>query len=61
MKWGVQLTVMHMLRKPMVYYDKIYLYTPNEHQGKIQDLRNIMQKISQKVGYNVERYLMLLI
>ena len=50
-----------MLRKPMVYYDKIYLYTPNEHQGKIQDLRNIMQKISQKVGYNVERYLMLLI
>lgn len=44
---------MHMLRKPMVYYDKIYLYTPNEHQGKIQDLCNIMQKISQKVGFNV--------
>lgn len=46
-------TVMYMLRKPMVYYDKIYLCTPNEHQGKIQDLCNIMQKIFQKVGFNV--------
>ena len=23
-------TIMHMLRNPLVYFDKIYLYTPNE-------------------------------
>ena len=42
---------MHMLRTPLVYYDKMYLYTTNQHQGKIQDLEKIMDKISDKVGY----------
>ena len=42
---------MHMLRTPLVYYDKIYLYTPNQHQDKIQDLEKIMDKISDKVSY----------
>ena len=46
-------TVMHMLRAPLVYYDKIYLYTPNPHQDKIQDLEKVMDGISQKVGYDV--------
>ena len=46
-------TVMHMLRAPLVYYDKIYLYTPNPHQDKIQDLKKVMDGISQKVGYDV--------
>ena len=32
-------TLMHMLRKPLVYYDKIYFFTPNEHQVKIQNLK----------------------
>lgn len=35
---------MHVIQKPMVYYDKTYLYTPNEHQDKIQDLRNIRRQ-----------------
>lgn len=26
--------VMHMLREPLVYYDKIYLYTPNQHKNR---------------------------
>ena len=46
-------TVMHMLRAPLVYYDKIYLYTPNPHQDKIRDLKRVMDSISQKVGYDV--------
>ena len=46
-------TIMHMLRQPLVYYDKIYMYTPNPHQDKIQDLKRWMDEISQKVGYDV--------
>ena len=44
---------MHMLRKPLVYYDKIYLYTPNQHQSKIQDFKEIMDTISKQVGYQI--------
>ena len=46
-------TLMHILRKPLVYYDKIYIYSPNHHQEKIQDLKEIMDSISEKVGYSV--------
>ena len=46
-------TIMHMLREPLVYYDKVYLYTPNPHQDKIKDLKRVMDKISRRVGYNV--------
>ena len=44
---------MHMIRTPLMYYDKIYMYTPNHHQDKIQDLKKLMDKISEKVGYNI--------
>ena len=46
-------TLMHILRKPLVYFDKIYIYSPNLHQEKIQDLQELMGKISEKVGYPV--------
>ena len=46
-------TVIHMLMEPLVYYDKIYLYTRNPHQEKIQGLEKLMDRISQKVGYDV--------
>ena len=46
-------TLMHMLRTPLMYYDKIYMYTPNHHQEKIQDLKKLMDKISKQVGYDV--------
>ena len=46
-------TLMHILRKPLAYFDKIYIYSPNLHQEKIQDLQEVMGKISEKVGYPV--------
>ena len=52
-KCGKTNTLMHMLRTPLVYYDKIYLYTPNQYQDKLQDLEKIMDKISEKTGYPV--------
>ena len=39
-------TLMHMIRKPLVYFDKIYYYGPNHNQEEIQDLKKIMDKIS---------------
>ena len=46
-------TVMYMLRKPLVYYDRVYLYTRNPHQDKVQDLKKVMDVVSQKVGCDV--------
>ena len=46
-------TLMHILRKPLDYYDKIYIYSPNLHQEKIQDFKDLMDSISEKVGYSV--------
>ena len=46
-------TLMHILRQPLVYYDKIYMYSPNLHQEKIQDFTDIMGSISKKVGHPV--------
>ena len=46
-------TLMHMLRKPLVYFDKLHFYSPNSHQDKLQDLKKIMDNISQQVGYPV--------
>ena len=44
---------MHILRKRLVYYDKIFIFSPNLHQEKIQDFKNLMDSISEKVGYSV--------
>ena len=35
--------LMHILRKPLVYYDKIHFFTPNQHQDKIVDLQKVMK------------------
>ena len=45
--------LMHILRKPLVFYDKIIFHTPNRHQDKIKDLESLMDDISEKVGYGV--------
>ena len=34
--------------KPLVYYDKIHFFTPNQHQDKIVDLQKVMKPISKK-------------
>ena len=49
--------LMYILRKPLVYYDEIYLYTRSPQQAKIQDLEKHMKMVSQKVGYDVLKIL----
>ena len=44
---------MRILRKPLVYYDKIYIYSPNVHQEKIQDFIDLMKRASEKAGYPI--------
>ena len=44
-------TMIHIIRKPLVYYDKIYIYTPNGHQSKLQDLSKLMESINKKLKY----------
>ena len=43
----------HMLMKPLVYYDQIHLYAKNLEQEKYQEMMNILNEISQSVGYDV--------
>ena len=45
--------LMHMLRCPLVFYDKIIFYTNNSHQDKLPDFKKLMDDISKKIGYNV--------
>jgi len=46
-------TLMHILREPLVYYDKLFIFTPNHHQEKMVNFSRLMDKISEKVGYEV--------
>ena len=43
----------HMLIKPLLYYDEIYLYARNLHQDKYQNLIKKMNELSSKTGYNI--------
>ena len=44
----------HMLREPLFYYDKIYLYAKNLEQEKYQNLMNLMNEASnEKAGYKI--------
>ena len=45
--------LVHMLQKPLLFYDKIYLYAKNLEQQKYQDLVKQFDLISKKVGYNI--------
>ena len=44
-------TMIHIIRKPLLYYDKIYIYTPNWHQSKLQDFSKLMESINKKLKY----------
>ena len=46
-------TLMHMLLKPLIQFDKLYLYAKNLEQEKYQDLMKQFDLISQHVGYPV--------
>ena len=43
----------HMLIKPMLHYDKIFLYAKNLEQEKYQNLMEVMNELSGKAGYNI--------
>tara|TARA_Y100001956_G_scaffold72102_1_gene77377 strand:+ start:4956 stop:5609 length:654 start_codon:yes stop_codon:yes gene_type:complete len=42
-------TLMHMLRKPLVYYDKLYLYAKNLEQSKYQDFIQYLNKVAKSI------------
>ena len=39
-------TVLHMLMKPLIYYDNIYLYSENLEQEKYTHLSEILERIA---------------
>ena len=43
----------HMLIKPLLHYDEIYLYARNLEQDKYQKLIQKMRELSHKVGYEI--------
>ena len=43
----------HMLMKPLLYYDEIYLYARNLEQDKYKRLMQKMREISHKLGYEI--------
>ena len=43
----------HMLIKPLLYCNKIYLYAKNLEQEKYQNLMKEMNEASEEVGYNL--------
>ena len=43
----------HMLIKPLLYYDEIYLYARNLEQDKYQKLIQKMRELSSKIGYEI--------
>ena len=51
-------TLMHKIYN-LLYYDKIYLYAKNLEQSKYQNLLNMFQPKSDKVGYDVLKEVMI--
>ena len=43
----------HMLMKPLLFFDQIYLYAKNLEQQKYRDMIENFNEISQSVGYDV--------
>ena len=43
----------HMLMKPLLYFDEIYLYARNLEQQKYQKLIQEKRKLSHEVGYDI--------
>ena len=46
---GKTITLMHMSRKPLVYYDEMVFRTHNHHQEKLSDLFSLMNDLSRKI------------
>ena len=46
-------TALHILIKPLAYYVKIYFYTPNSQQDKMINLKESLEKVNNKIGYEI--------
>ena len=44
-------TLMHIIKRPLCYYDQIIIYTPNKDQDQLVSLQNNFARVSQRVGY----------
>ena len=47
-------TLIHVLLKPLIYYDKIYLYAKNLEQDKYNLVTESLNKIADKHGVLLE-------
>ena len=47
--------LVHMLLKPLIYYDKVYLYAKNIDQEKYQLLPNELNKVAKKNKFSVDK------
>ena len=46
-------TSMHIIKKPLCYYDQNIIYTSNKDQDKLVSLKNKFARVSQLAGYPV--------
>ena len=47
--------LVHMLLKPLIHYDKVYLYAKNIDQEKYQPLSNELNEIAKKNKFSVDK------
>ena len=47
--------LVHMLLKPLIYYDKVYLYAKNIDQDKYQLLANKLNKVAKKNKFSIDK------
>ena len=47
--------LVHVLLKPLIYYDKVYLYAKNIDQEKYQLLSNELNKLAKKHKFPVDK------
>ena len=45
--------LLHMINKPLLFFDKVYLYAKNLQQNKYQYLLQIFEPLSRKYGYDI--------
>ena len=48
-------TLVHMLLKPLIHYDKVYLYAKNIDQEKYQLLSNELNKVAKKNKFSIDK------
>ena len=49
--------LLHKLLKPLIYYDKVYLYVKNIDQEKYQLLPNELNKVARRINSQLMKYM----